>query len=314
MNGKLHIVGCRAHTTFADTLCHTLVVERTASKVVTFGNENMEVQVGENVRGADVFVVSTSCPPVHTNLWELMLTINALKFASADRITVVLPYLPYVRSDKKDKPRISMGAKLVAQQLKTAGADRILTMDLHADQIGCFFDFPVDQLRARPVILRHLRETFDLSNTVLVAGDAGSAKMAGGHATPLKLQMAIVDKRREGDDDKAKPTHLVGDVKGKDCIFIDDEAASARTLVEGATFLIEHGAASVSAAVTHPVLTDGAVERIQDSPLRQFIFTDTVPTPLGLGPKFVRLSTVPMFAAAIDNIHQGASVSVLLQG
>ncbi len=181
----------------------------------------------ENVRGSDVFVVQTSCPPVNEGIMELLIMIDALRYASAERITAVLPYFPYVRSDKKDKPRISITARLIADLLQTAGAHRVLTMDLHSPQIQGFFHIPIDQLIAAPLICDYFRAQ-DLSNTVLVDGDVGESKSIGRYANRLNVPIAIIDKRRDGDDEKAKAVHLIGDVKGKDALIIDDEIASGR--------------------------------------------------------------------------------------
>jgi len=235
-------------------------------------------QIDENVRGADVFVMQTSCAPVHTGIMEMLLMIDALKHASAERITAVLPYFPYVRSDKKDKPRISIAARLMADVIQTAGANRVLTMDLHSPQIAGFFRIPVDHLQAAPIITDYLQRC-DLTNHVLIAGDASETKDVGRYANRLELPMAIVDKRRFDDSDTAKAANLIGDVQGKHAIIIDDEVATGGTLTEAATFLKDKGAERITAAFTHAVLSGPAVERLEKSVIERLVFTDTIPLP-----------------------------------
>ena len=312
-NGDLKIIAGQSHEGLTDAICRHLDHGRTRTKVIRFSNENLMVQIQENVRGADVFVVQTSCSPVNEGIMELLITIDALRDASAGRITAVIPYFPYVRSDKKDKPRISITARLMADLIKAAGADRVLTMDLHAPQIQGFFRIPADQLQARPILLDHIRST-GLENTVLVTGDAGGTKVVGGYASRLGLPMAIIDKRRHDDSETPKATHLIGEVEGKRCIIVDDEVASGRTLIEAATFLLEqHGAASVEAAFTHPVFTGDAVKNLDASPIARIITTDTIPTPSDLPDKFTVLSVATLFGNAIRRIHDGDSVSGLFE-
>jgi len=264
------------------------------------------------VRECDVFYVQTSATPVNDHLVETLIAIDALKSASAARVTAVLPYFPYARSDKKDQPRISISARLVADLLETAGADRVLTMDLHSPQIQGFFRRPVDQLVAAPIICDHLR-TWDLDNTVLVAGDAGEAKELGRYANRLHLPMAVVDKRRLGNDDKAVATNLIGDVSGKRAIIVDDEIATGGTIVEAARFLCDRGATSVSVAATHGVLSGPAMTGIDgpESPFERVVITDTVPLGKKASPRLTVLSVAPFFAKAIRRIHDGDSVSDL---
>lgn len=312
MNGTLKVFAARSHPTLAQEICGHLGIELGRSHAVRFSNENIMIQIDENVRGADVFVIHTSAPPVNEGLVELLIMIDALKHASAGRITAVIPYLPYVRSDKKDKPRISITARLVADLLQTAGADRVVTMDLHSPQIQGFFRIPVDHLQATPIIADYLT-TRDLSNTVLIAGDAGEAKEVGRYASRLNLPMAIVDKRRYDDNENAKATNLIGEVNGKDAIIIDDEVATGGTLIEAAHFLLAKGAKSVSAAFTHGVLSGQAVEKLSASPIANFTFTNTIPLQGKESPKFNVLSVAPLFAQAISNIHNGESISALFR-
>src|SRR5262250_3462033 len=266
MIGAIKLISGTAHPELAEAIAKHLGIELCRSTVVRFSNENMMVQIDENVREADVFVIQPSCPPVSDGIVELLMTIDALKHASAGRITAVLPYFPYVRSDKKDRPRISITARLMADLLQTAGADRILTMHLHAPQIQGFFRIPTDQLEAAPILCDYLRESRDLSNYVLVAGDVGEAKDVGHYAARLKLPIAIVDKRRFGDEEVARAVNLIGDVAGKVALIIDDEIASGGTLVEAARFVLERGAVAVEACAVHAVLSGRAIERIAASP------------------------------------------------
>jgi ribose-phosphate pyrophosphokinase len=314
MSSDIRIIGGSAHPELAQDICKHLSIELCASSVVHFSNENMMVQIEENVRGADVFVIQPSCSPVSDGLVELLITIDALRHASADRITAVLPYFPYARSDKKDRPRISITARLVADLLQTAGADRVLTMDLHSPQVQGFFRIPADQLLAAPILCDYLRQNRDLTNYVLVAGDVGESKEVGNYANRLNLPIAIVDKRRYGDDEKAQATHMIGDVEGKIALIIDDEIASGGTMMEAARFVLNHGARAVEAACVHPVLSGKAVERIEASPLTSLVVTDTIPIPPEKRSAKIEVRSVaPLFADAIRSIHDGSSVSHLFR-
>ena len=279
-----------------------------------FSNENLLVQIDENVREADVFVIQPSCPPVSDGIVELLMTIDALKHASAARITAVLPYFPYARSDKKDRPRVSITARLMADLIQTAGAHRVLTMNLHSPQVQGFFRIPCDQLQAAPILCDYLKGSRDLSAYVLVAGDVGESKDVGHYAARLDLPIAIVDKRRSGDDEAARAVNLIGDVKGKVALIVDDEVASGGTLVEAAKFVLDRGAVAVEACVVHPVLSGKAVERIEASPLRQLVTTDTIPlTERKRSEKIHVTSVAGLFADAIRAIHDGSSVSRLFR-
>ena len=312
MNGILKVFAGSSHPDLARRVCRFLDVPLGKSHVVKFSNENLMVQIDENVRGADVFVIQTSAPPVNEGLIEMLITIDALKHASANRVTAVIPYFPYVRSDKKDKPRISITARLVADLLQTAGADRVVTMDLHAPQIQGFFRIPVDHLQAFPLITDYLKQR-DLTDCVLVAGDAGEAKEVGRFANRLHLPMAIIDKRRYDDSEKAKAAHLIGEIKDKHAIIVDDEVATGGTLIEAANFLKSKGALSVTAAFTHAVLSGKAVPRLEESQIEELVFTDTIPLQGKESKKFKVLSVSEICAKAIRRVHEGESISELFR-
>jgi ribose-phosphate pyrophosphokinase len=314
MIGDIKVIGGTAHPELARDICKHLGIDVCRSTVVRFSNENLLVQIEENVREADVFVIQPSCPPVSDGIIELLMTIDALRHASAGRITAVLPYFPYVRSDKKDRPRVSITARLMADLLETAGANRVLTMDLHSPQVQGFFRIPADQLQAVPILCDYLRQSRDLTNYVLVAGDVGESKEAGHYANRLNLPIAIVDKRRDGDDEHARATNVIGDVAGKVALIVDDEVASGGTLLEAMRVVLERGAVAVEACIVHPVLSGRAIERIQASPLRQLVVTDTIPlTPAKRIERIHVQSVARLFADAIQAVHDGSSVSRLFR-
>jgi ribose-phosphate pyrophosphokinase len=314
MQAEMKVFSGSAHPELAEAICGKLGLPLGQSRVDRFSNENMLIQIEESVREADVFVIQPSCTPVSDGILELLMLIDALKHASAARITAVTPYFPYVRSDKKDQPRISITARLMADLLETAGADRVLTTDLHAPQTQGFFRVPADQLIAAPMICEYLRTHRNLEDYILVAGDAGEAKELGAYANRLNLPMAIVDKRRYGNDEKPKAVNLIGDVTGKTALIIDDEIASGGTMVEAANFLLERGANKVEACAVHPILSGQAPERIEASPIESLIVTDTVPVSEEKRiDKLEILSVAPMFAQAIEAIHSGQSVSRLFR-
>ncbi|OGH00074.1 MAG: ribose-phosphate pyrophosphokinase [Candidatus Lambdaproteobacteria bacterium RIFOXYD1_FULL_56_27] len=313
MQGPLKIIAGRSHRAFAEEICSLMSKDLTEIEIITFSNENMLVRILDNVREADVFLVQTSTPPVSDHFVETTIILDALRHSSAARVTAVIPYFPYVRSDKKDQPRISITAKLMAKLLQTAGADRFLTMELHSPQIQGFFDVPVDQLMATEVICEYFLKEKDLENYVIVAADVGEAKPLGRFANKLNLPMAIIDKRRLGNSDDVVPTHLIGDVRGKHTLIIDDEVASGGTLVKAAAFLKENGALSTTAAIVHPVLCGSAIEKINNSSIDELVVTNSIPVldKAKLCPKIKVLSVAPLFAKAIQRIHNGDSISVL---
>jgi len=257
MISAIKVISGTAHLELAQDICKHLGTDLCRSTVLRFSNENLLVQIEENVREADVFIIQPSCPPASAGIIELLMTIDALKHASAGRITAVLPYFPYVRSDKKDRPRVSITARLMADLLATAGANRILTMNLHSPQVQGFFRIPADQLQAAPILCDYLRQSRDLSNYVLVAGDVGESKEVGLYANRLDLPIAIVGKRRYGDDEDARAINLIGDVKGKVALIIDDEVASGGTLMEATRFVLERGAVAVKPVLSTPYCRGG---------------------------------------------------------
>jgi len=279
--------------------------------VSTFSDGEIRVEVGENVRGADVFVVQSGAPPVNDHLMELLVMIDALKRASARRITAVIPYYSYSRQDRKNKPRVPITARLVADLITSVGTDRILTMDLHAGQIQGFFDIPVDNLYASPILLPYIREHFN-HNLVVVSPDAGGVPRARAYAQRLPAGLALIDKRRV-DVNQAEVMHIIGDVAGKTAIILDDMADTAGTLVEATRALLDRGASEVHACVTHPVLSGPAVERIEKSDLKSLVVTDTLP----LRPqaahcdKIKVVSAARLFSQAIKSIHNEDSISSL---
>jgi ribose-phosphate pyrophosphokinase len=311
----LKIFAGSSHPALARAIASESGVPLGRRKVVRFSNENIKVKIEENVRGCDVFVIQTSAPPLSDHIVELLILIDALKFASAARITAVLPYFPYARSDKKDEARISITARLMADLLESAGADRVLTMTLHAPQILGFFRKPADQLLATPILKRHFKKK-SLANNVVVATDAGAGKIAGHFAKRLGLPMAVIDKRRLDDSEKAQGTALIGDVRGKEAIIYDDEIATGGSIQEAARILRDFGAKRVRVGVTHAVLSGPALDRLKSAELDELVVTDTIPmteaNAKGL-PNLTVLSTAKLFADAILRIHEGRSVSAIVE-
>ena len=311
MANHIKIIAGTSHPSLATEISQHLDVPLTASKIIRFGNENILFQCEENVRESDVFVIQTSAPPVSDGIMELLIIIDALKHASAKRITAVLPYFPYARSDKKDRPRISITARLMADLLQTAGADRVLTMNLHSPQVAGFFRIPVDHLNATPVVCDHLRNTTSLENTVLVASDLSEAKDLGDYANRLNMPIAIIDKRRTDDSEIPKAVALIGDVQGKNALLIDDEIASGGTMLEAARFLQENGALRIEAAAVHPVFSGHAIQRLGKSPIERIVVSNTIPcTSESSEAKFEVVSVANLFARAIHAIHSGDRASI----
>jgi len=307
----LKIFSGSANPKLASAICSHLNIDLSRLKVSRFSNDNLFVQIQENVREKDVFVVQPFVAPVGDSILELFIILDALKSASARRITAVIPYYSYARSDKKDAPRISIAGRLMADLIRTAGANRVLTMDLHSDAVHGFFSIPVDHLTAIPYFVNHFRERLDLDKAVVVATDAGGAKRAGRFAQRIHLPLAIIDKRRVADTEVEQGL-VVGDVKGRDAIIFEDEISTGGTLVASVATLAAAGARRIFAGATHGVLCGPAVDRLVDSAIESVALTDTVNLPEDKRvDKFVTLSVAPLFAEAIRRIHTGESVGAL---
>ena len=308
---RLIIFTGHANPALAREICAAGGEQLGKAMIKQFADGEIYLQIQENVRGADVFVIQPTCKPVDHNLMELLLMIQALKLASAERITAVLPYYGYARQDRKDKPRVPITAKLVAGLLETAGADRVLALDLHAAQIQGFFDIPVDHLFATPVLIEYFKPLADDRGTV-VSPDAGGVERARAFAKRLNCPLAIIDKRRE-EANVAEVMNVVGDVKGRHCLLVDDLIDTAGTLVKGAEALMEKGAASVSACATHAVLSGPAVSRIEASCLKEVVVSNSIPlSKEAKGCRKIKsLSIAKLLAEAIKSIHEETSVSVL---
>ncbi len=311
MHDRLQIFTGNANPDLAREIGRALGIELGGAQIRQFADGEIHLQIQENVRGADVFIVQPTCTPVERNLMELLLMMDALKRASAERITAVLPYYGYARQDRKDKPRVPISAKLVARLVETAGADRVLTLDLHAAQIQGFFDIPVDHLFATPVLIEPYRSQ-DAADLTVVSPDPGGVERARAFAKRLNAPLAIIDKRREVAN-VAEVMNVVGEVKGRRCLLVDDLIDTAGTLVKGAEALIEKGAASVSACATHAVLSGDAVSRIEASCLKEVVFTNSIPlsTAAKESSRIKSLSVAKLLADAIKSIHEETSVSVL---
>jgi ribose-phosphate pyrophosphokinase len=308
---KFKIFCGTANEALTDEICAFLGVERGKATVTRFKDGEVYIQLLENVRGADVFVVQPTCFPVDEHLMELLLMVDALKRASARRITTVIPYYGYARQDRKDKPRVPVSSKLIADLLTTAGAHRALIVDLHAPQIQGFFNIPVDHLFASPVLVDHFKK-MQLPNLTVVSPDAGGVERARFFAKKVDAALAIVDKRRT-DMNVAEVMHVIGDVKGRTCLIIDDIIDTAGTLVKTAEALVSAGATKVFACASHAVLSGDAIERISKSSLQEVIVTNTIPLTgkAKAEPKIKPLSIAGLLGRAIQSIHEETSVSTL---
>jgi len=311
IHDRLQLFTGNANPELAHEIASELGVEMGRANIRQFADGEIYLQIQENVRGADVFVIQPTCTPVDRHLMELLLMIDALKRASAERITAVLPYYGYARQDRKDKPRVPISARLVAALLETAGADRVLTLDLHAAQIQGFFDIPVDHLFATPVLIEHFKGGNAPGMTV-VSPDAGGVERARAFAKRLNSPLAIIDKRRE-DANVAEVMNVVGEVGGRNCLIVDDLIDTAGTLVKGAEALMEKGAASVAACATHAVLSGDAVTRIEASCLKEVVLTNSIPLSKEAkkSSRIKSLSVAKLLAEAVRSIHEETSVSVL---
>ncbi len=311
MSNELKIFTGTANTALAHEICEYLKTELGQSSMTRFSDGEIYFQILENVRGADVFIVQPTCPPVDSNLIELFLMIDAFRRASAKRITAVIPYFGYARQDRKDKPRVPISSKVVSDLLVTAGVDRLLTMDLHAPQIQGFFNVPVDHLFAAPVLVEYFQK-LSLPNLTVVSPDAGGVERARAFAKRLNAELAMVNKRRV-EANVAQVMNVIGDVKGRTCLVADDMIDTAGTLVKTVEALLDHGATKVYAGGTHPVLSGPAVERIENSRLEEVVVTNTIPlhNDAKRSKKIRVLSVGKLLAQALQSIHEETSVSVL---
>ncbi len=311
---ELKVFSGNANSVLARDICVCLGIDAVRGKVARFSDGEIRVEIEESVRGDDIFIVQPTCAPVNDHLMELLIAIDAFKRASAARITAVMPYFGYGRQDKKVKPREAITAKLVAKLITSAGADRLLTMDLHTLQIQGFFDFPVDHLPAGPIIADHLvAKGFCGQDVVVVSPDVGAVGMARAYADRLDASVAIIVKRRP-EPNHVEILEVIGDVRGKVCVMADDMVDTAGSLVVGARALRERGAGAIQACATHAVLSGNALPRILDSPIQGVVFTDTIPVePERLLPNMTILSVAPGLAEAIRCIHTDSSVSTLFR-
>jgi len=310
---ELKVFSGNAHPDLARRVCDYLGIPLGQMEVFEFSNENIFVRVLENVRERDVFVIQPISSPVNKNLVELLIIIDAMKRASAGRITAVMPYYGYSRTDKKDQPRVPITARLVADLITVSGADRVLTIDLHAGQIQGFFNIPVDELTALYTLSDYFLEKA-LKNLVVVATDVGIAKRARDLAARLNVPLAIVEKRRVGNVDKSETLTVIGDVKGKRALLVDDEVDTGGSIANAAVTLKKHGAIEIYACCTHPILSGSGVKRIAESIIKELVVTDTVPVPEEK--RIDKITVLPLeslIGEAIHRIHAGLSVGAMFQ-
>ena len=302
-----------ANPKLAKRICQHLKIKLGKALVGRFSDGEVRVKIEDNVRGRDVFVIQPTCPPVNENLMELLIMLDALRRASARRITAVIPYFGYARQDRKDQPRVPITAKLVANLLTVAGASRVLTLDLHAGQIQGFFDIPLDHLYAVNVFIEYFKKLKIKNDLVVVSPDVGGIKMARAYAKRFKASLAIVDKRRNSPD-STEVMHLLGEVKGRTAILVDDLIATGSSLVEAAKVLKERGAKKIYACVTHGVLSGDAVKKLENSFIDFLVITDSIPLPPEKRSKKIKVVSVAgLFAEAIKRIHLEKSISILFK-
>ncbi|MEK7873490.1 MAG: ribose-phosphate pyrophosphokinase [Chloroflexota bacterium] len=308
---ELRVFTGNAHPDLAKAICEYLRQPVGRAEVFEFSNENTFVRIMENIRGRDVFIVQPLCSPVNKSIVELLIFLDAAKRASADRITAVVPYYAYGRSDKKDQPRVPITARLIADILSVAGANRVLTLDLHAGQIQGFFNIPVDELSALPMFARYFKDK-NLPDLVVVATDVGISKKARDLAARLDAPLAIVEKRRVGNNDETETLNVIGDVRNKTAVLFDDEIDTAGSITNAAAALREEGARDVFACATHPVLSGPAVERIAASAITEVVVSDSIPVPEWKRPRNLTvLSIAPLLGEAMRRIHTGTSVGAM---
>ena len=307
----MKLLACNSNLALSEEIATTLNIPLTKASIKKFSDEEIFVEVNENVRGQDVYVIQSTSKPANDNLVELLVCIDALKRASAKQITAVIPYFGYARQDRKPGPRTPISAKLVANLITKSGADRVLTIDLHAGQIQGFFDIPVDNLYAAPILLEDIKKNYDLDRTVIISPDVGGVVRARYIANRLNIGLAIVDKRREAAN-ISEVLNIIGDVKEKNCILIDDIVDTAGTLTNAGEALLNVGAKTVSAYVSHGVLSGNALDKIKKSVLTEIVTTNTISSLLSEDKnKIRRLSVAPLIAEAVKRIDNHSSVSSL---
>lgn len=310
---NIKIFACKSAESFTKEICDCLDLPIGQINSMKFKNDNNFIQILETVREQDVYIVQTTMPPVNERVMELLITIDAVKRASAKRINVVLPYYIYSRSDKKDQPRVPITARLMAQLLEASGADRIITCDLHNSAIQAYFNINCDRLSAQNLLQSYFKEK-NLEDMVIVATDAGSSKKAYKYSEYFGCPMALIDKRRDGNNDTAIATTVIGDVKNKNTIIFDDEIDTAGSMIETAKILEEFGAKAIYAGCTHGILSGPAIQRIQNSPIKELVVTDTVPlTEEKKIDKIKVLSIAPLFAEAIRRINEAKPLGELFK-
>ena len=307
----MKLMACNSNIGLSEEIASILELPLTDATIKKFADEEMFVEINENVRGQDIYLIQSTSKPANDNLFELLICIDALKRASAKQITAVIPYFGYARQDRKPGPRTPISAKLVANLITSSGANRVLTIDLHAGQIQGFFDIPVDNLYAAPILVNDIKYKFNTESTIITSPDVGGVVRARYIAKKLDVNLAIVDKRREKAN-TSEVVNIIGNVKGKDCILIDDIVDTAGTLTNAAEALIDSGANSVSAYVTHGVLSEPALTRITNSKLKELVTTNTIKQiPNEKNSKIRRLSVAPLIAEAVKRIDNYSSVSSL---
>lgn len=310
---QIKIFACPTAEKFTKEICESLGLPIGEVECYKFANDNNFVQYKETVREQDIYLIQTTEPPVNERIMELLIMVDAAKRASAGRINVVLPYFMYSRSDKKDQPRVPVTARLFAEMLEAAGVDRIITCDLHNPAIQAYFNIPCDRLTGQHLLQAYF-DSLNIENKVVVATDAGSSKKAYKYSTYFKCPMALIDKRRSGNDDKAVAANIIGEVKGQTALIFDDEVSTAGTMVEAARILQENGAKEIYAACTHGILCGPAIDRIANSPIKELVVTNTVPlTEEKRLDKIKVLSIAPLFAEAIKRVNEAKPLGDLFE-
>ncbi|MFN4294095.1 MAG: ribose-phosphate diphosphokinase [Thermoflexales bacterium] len=311
MYGGIKLFSGTSHPALAQEISDYLGVPLSGREIIKFPNENLFVQLHESVRGQDVFLIQTLCPPVSDNIMELLIAIDCLRRDSAGRITVVVPYLAYARSDKKDQPRVPITARLLADMIQIAGADRYITVDLHAGQIQGFFSIPGDEITAFHILNEYFAQK-QLEDVVIVTADLGFAKKGRNFAARLQVPMAFVEKRRTGNDASSEALTVIGDVDGRNVIIVDDEISTGGSIANTVRVVKEHGARDIYVSCSHPVLAPPATERLRALPVKELVTTNTLPIPPErMLPNIKVLSVGPLLAEVIRRVHEGRSVGEL---